>query len=293
MSGMREIRARARSTTALAALTALTQIVVAVVVVFCYSWTLGLLFLAFAPLYAGLMRYAQTHLRPVFDSIGRGLRSAIESRQIDAIRGIETVKALGAEEGLRRRMAGEFRELRDKLLPRRSGGDEVYEALVSTRHAALVYALFLVVGALRGTARTICRSARWSSISGLVLIVNGSDHPAAGPVGSSAAGDRIAGPPAGRVRAGARAGPRPIRPAAPSRRSKVTNSAARASASPRTRPISPIARAAISRSMWRAGMAVALVGRSGLGPSALVRAWRDCWFPPRGLWSTTAATCAS
>lgn len=61
------------------------------------------------------MRYSQHRLRPMFDSVEEG-RARYESRQIDAIRGIETVKVMGAEESLRQRMAAEFGVLRDKLL---------------------------------------------------------------------------------------------------------------------------------------------------------------------------------
>ena len=60
---------------------------------FVYSWTLALVFLATVPLYALLMRFSSRRLRPMFDSLEEAY-GRYESHQIDAIRGIETVKAL-------------------------------------------------------------------------------------------------------------------------------------------------------------------------------------------------------
>ena len=121
ISGMRQVRA-VLIQNGLVALTAAAQLIVALAIMFRYSWTLGLLFLLGAPLYGGLMRYSQRRLRPVFDSVEEG-QARYESRQIDAIRGIETVKAMGAEEGLRQRMAAEFSLLARQALPRRHRGD--------------------------------------------------------------------------------------------------------------------------------------------------------------------------
>ncbi len=95
ISGMRQIRA-VLIQNGVAALTAATQLVVALVIMFVYSWSLAVLYCACAPMYAGLMRYSEKRLRPVFDSVEEG-SGRYQSRQIDAIRGIETVKAMGAE----------------------------------------------------------------------------------------------------------------------------------------------------------------------------------------------------
>ena len=54
---------------------------------------------AVVPLYALLMRYSAKRLRPMFDSLEEAY-GRYASQQIDAIRGIETVKALAAEEAL-------------------------------------------------------------------------------------------------------------------------------------------------------------------------------------------------
>ena len=51
------------------ALTSVTQLVAALVLMFVYSWTLGLVFLATVPLYVGLMRFSATRLRPMYDNL--------------------------------------------------------------------------------------------------------------------------------------------------------------------------------------------------------------------------------
>lgn len=167
ITGMRQVRA-VLIQNGLVALTAAAQLIVALAIMFRYSWTLGLLFLLGAPLYGGLMRYSQRRLRPVFDSVEEG-QARYESRQIDAIRGIETVKAMGAEESLRQRMAAEFMLLRDKLFH----ADVVvmiYEGLVSLV-TFFVYAVFLFVGALEVLHHQLTVGAL-VAISALVLLAN-------------------------------------------------------------------------------------------------------------------------
>jgi len=168
ISGMRQVRA-VLIQNGVAALTAVTQLAVSVVIMFVYSWSLALLFCACAPLYAGLMRYSEKRLRPVFDSVEEG-SGRYQSRQIDAIRGIETVKAMGAEEGLRQRMASEFGQLRDKLF-RADVVAMVYEGLVSSV-TFLVYGLFLFVGALEVLNGSLSVGAL-VAFTGLVLLANG------------------------------------------------------------------------------------------------------------------------
>jgi HlyB family type I secretion system ABC transporter len=91
-------------------LTALCQIAAAVLLMFVYSPLLALVFLAAAPLYAGLMRFSSRKLKPIFDELEEAY-GKYHSHQIDAIKGVETVKALGAESGLRERMLAEFHGL--------------------------------------------------------------------------------------------------------------------------------------------------------------------------------------
>jgi ABC-type bacteriocin/lantibiotic exporter with double-glycine peptidase domain/CRP-like cAMP-binding protein len=167
INGMRQVR-MVLIQNGVVALTAATQLMVALAIMFTYSWTLALLYLACAPLYAGLMRYSERRLRPVFDAVEEG-QARYSSRQIDAIRGIETVKVMGAEEGLRARMAAEFNQLRDKLL-RADVVAMVYEGLVAIV-SFLVYGLFLFVGALEVLHHHLT-VGQLVGFSGLVLLAN-------------------------------------------------------------------------------------------------------------------------
>lgn len=94
-------------------LTAIAQIAAAVALMILYSPVLTLVFVAVAPLYAGLMKYSSKRLRPMFDELEEAY-GKYSSHQIDAIKGIETVKALGAEGSLREKMLGEFHSLAHK-----------------------------------------------------------------------------------------------------------------------------------------------------------------------------------
>jgi HlyB family type I secretion system ABC transporter len=88
-------------------LTAVVQIVVAVLLMFVYSRILGLVFLVTAPLYALLMYYSAHWLRPIFHNLEEGF-GKYQSHQVDAIKGIETVKALGSENAFRSAMLLQF-----------------------------------------------------------------------------------------------------------------------------------------------------------------------------------------
>jgi ATP-binding cassette subfamily B protein len=94
-------------------LTSVAQIAAALVLMFIYSPPLASIFLAVAPLYAGLMKFSSKKLRPAFDELEEAY-GKYNAHQIDAIKGIETVKALGAEAGLREKMLNEFHGLASK-----------------------------------------------------------------------------------------------------------------------------------------------------------------------------------
>jgi ABC-type bacteriocin/lantibiotic exporter with double-glycine peptidase domain len=51
--------------------TALTaaQVLAAIAFMFAFSWTLALVFLAAAPVYAALIRFSVRYLRPVYDNL--------------------------------------------------------------------------------------------------------------------------------------------------------------------------------------------------------------------------------
>jgi ATP-binding cassette subfamily B protein len=89
------------------ALTAAVQIAAAVAVMFAYSPLLGLVFLASAPLYVLMMQFSSRKLRPIFDNLEEGY-GRYHSYQIDAIKGIETVKTVAGEGGFRQAMLAQF-----------------------------------------------------------------------------------------------------------------------------------------------------------------------------------------
>ncbi len=96
------------------ALTAVTQILAAVALMFFYSWVLALVFLATVPLYAVLLRFSSRRLQPMYESLEEAY-GKYAAYQIDAIRGIETVKAMSAEQPLRASMLSQFRTLATRL----------------------------------------------------------------------------------------------------------------------------------------------------------------------------------
>lgn len=127
-------------------LTAVAQIAAAVALMFLYSPKLAIVFLAVAPLYAGLMKFSSKRLRPMFDELEEAY-GKYNSHQIDAIKGIETVKALGAESGLREKMLNEFHGLASKQF-KSSFLLMSYEGAVQTV-GFLSMAMFLFVAAHR------------------------------------------------------------------------------------------------------------------------------------------------
>jgi ATP-binding cassette subfamily B protein len=90
-----------------AALTAAAQLLAALLLMLVYSPVLTLAFLSTVPIFVVLVHYATQRLFPLYaqleDAYGR-----YQSFQIDAIKGIETVKSLGAEQAFRNQMLREF-----------------------------------------------------------------------------------------------------------------------------------------------------------------------------------------
>ena len=145
LAGMRQVRTFMVQD-GLEALTAVTTLLAALTLMFVYDWLLALVFLATVPAYGGLMRFSQKRLRPMFDSLEEAF-GKYHSHQIDAIKGIETVKAVGAEQAFRRRMLDQFTSLAHRLF-RADFTIMSYEAATQIiSFASLI--LFLWVGALR------------------------------------------------------------------------------------------------------------------------------------------------
>ena len=127
------------------ALTSATQLLAALGLMLVYSWKLALVYLATVPAYVALMRFSAKRLRPMYDNLEEAY-GKYSSGQIDAIRGIETVKALAAEEALRRLMLNRFQALADRVFRT--------EFLVLAYQGSLQlvgfasFGLFLLVGAI-------------------------------------------------------------------------------------------------------------------------------------------------
>jgi HlyB family type I secretion system ABC transporter len=109
LAGLRQVR-EFTVQTGVTGLTACVQLLASLTLMFVYSPVLGGVFLLTAPLYGLLMRFSAKWLRPIFDELEVGF-GKYSSHQIDAIRGIETVKAMAGEEAFRERMLAEFQRI--------------------------------------------------------------------------------------------------------------------------------------------------------------------------------------
>ena len=109
-----------------------------------YSPFLTLAFLATTPLYAGLMVFSVKVLRPLFAGVEES-QGKYSSHQIDAIKGIEAVKAAAAESAFRDAMLNEFLSVSKKLF-KSSFIVMSYDSVLGTI-GMLSTAIFLWVGA--------------------------------------------------------------------------------------------------------------------------------------------------
>ncbi|MEQ1728544.1 MAG: peptidase domain-containing ABC transporter [Vicinamibacterales bacterium] len=98
----------------IAGITGVAQLAATVALMTVYSPWLTLVFLATAPLYGALMVAATKLLRPTFVDLEEQF-SKYHSYQIDAIKGIETVKALGGESAFRRLLLEQFLQVAGKI----------------------------------------------------------------------------------------------------------------------------------------------------------------------------------
>lgn len=120
------------------------QIVGCVALMGFYSVKLLAVFLATMPLYAGLMLFSVKVLRPLFAELEEG-QGKYSSYQIDAIKGIEAVKAAAAETAFRELMLDEFLRLSRKRF-RWNFIVMSYDSIIQTI-TLLSTALFLWIGA--------------------------------------------------------------------------------------------------------------------------------------------------
>jgi ATP-binding cassette subfamily B protein len=126
------------------AMLAVVQLAGALTLMMLYSVSLTLAFLLTAPLYAGLMIFSFKVLRPMFQSVEES-QGKYSSHQIDAIKGIEAVKAAAAEAVFRDTMLNEFLSVSKKLF-KSSFIVMSYDSLLTTI-GMLSTAIFLWVGA--------------------------------------------------------------------------------------------------------------------------------------------------
>jgi ABC-type bacteriocin/lantibiotic exporter with double-glycine peptidase domain len=134
-------------------LTAAAQVIVAVTMMAILSWRLTLVYVITAvPLYWALMWYVQARLKPTYEGLEE-CWGKYQSRQIDSIRGIETVKAMGAEESLRRILLNQFDDLSDKVY-RADRALMLFNGAVQLV-SFLSLALFLWLGALQVLQNTL------------------------------------------------------------------------------------------------------------------------------------------
>ena len=126
------------------ALLAIVQLIGAVALMLLYSASLTFAFLITIPLYGGLMYFSQKVLRPLFAGVEES-QGKYSSHQIDAIKGIEAVKAAAAENVFRDTMLNEFLAVSKKIF-RSSFIVMSYDSVLQTI-GLLSTAIFLWVGA--------------------------------------------------------------------------------------------------------------------------------------------------
>ena len=168
VAGMRQVRIYLVQQ-GVVGMTAASQVVVAVTIMVILSPWLAATYLATVPVYGAAMAYARRRLRPVLTSLEESF-GAYHSRQIDAIRGIDTVKARGAEDALRRLLRRQFDSLAG-LVYRSDLAFMRYDAAVQLV-TFLTLALVLWAGGLSVLAGELT-IGELVAANGLVLLANG------------------------------------------------------------------------------------------------------------------------
>ena len=145
LSGARQVRAFVTAS-GIQVLTSVMQLGAALALMFFWNWQLALVYLATIPPYILLMRFSSTRLRPLYDDLEASY-GRYSSGQIDAIRGIETVKAMAAEDSLRRLMLNRFQTPDAADLPHPVHRAHTYQGSLQLVNLAS-FAVFLLVGSL-------------------------------------------------------------------------------------------------------------------------------------------------
>ncbi len=168
LAGLRQVRTLVVQD-GVQALTALATLVAALTLMFIYDWVLALVFLVTAPVYLYLMRFSRRKLRPMFDSLEEAF-GKYHSHQIDAIKGIETVKAASGEHAFRGRMLEQFQALAHRLF-RADFTIMSYEAAIQLVSIGTLM-LFLFVGSLRVLDGALS-VGEFVAFNAIVLLANG------------------------------------------------------------------------------------------------------------------------
>jgi ABC-type bacteriocin/lantibiotic exporter with double-glycine peptidase domain/CRP-like cAMP-binding protein len=167
LNGLRQVRSLLVESI-VSGLSGVVQLLVSLAIMFSYSPIIGAVFLATAPVYAGLMRYSSRRLRPMFDSLEEAY-SCHAAKQLDAIKGIEAAKSAGAEEGLRRGINREFNRLADRVF--HSDWVLMFYGAAVQLAGFLLFILFLWVGALLVAAGKLS-IGQLVAVNSLVLLAN-------------------------------------------------------------------------------------------------------------------------
>jgi ABC-type bacteriocin/lantibiotic exporter with double-glycine peptidase domain/CRP-like cAMP-binding protein len=145
LDGMRDVR-RFAAHQGVQAIADLSQLVVTVVLMGFLSPLLMLVWLATLPVYVLVLRFGAGYMRPAYRASEEAF-NRYRARRMDVIRGIETVKTMGAETGLRRRLRGDFDDLAKRLLKADVAAND-YFAMSGFATFGLL-GLFLLLGALQ------------------------------------------------------------------------------------------------------------------------------------------------
>jgi ABC-type bacteriocin/lantibiotic exporter with double-glycine peptidase domain/CRP-like cAMP-binding protein len=168
LQGMRQVRTFVVQQ-GVQGLTALATLIASVTLMFIFDWVLALVFLATAPVYLYLMRFSRRRLRPMFDSLEEAF-GKYSAHQIDAIKGIETVKAASGEHAFRSRMLEQFQALSRRVF-RADFTIMSYEAAIQLVSIGTLM-LFLFVGSLRVLSGAM-ELGELAAFQALVLLANG------------------------------------------------------------------------------------------------------------------------
>ncbi len=150
------------------ALTALALIAVVVIAMFVEAPVLGAAFIVVFPLYGGLMWLSHQRVRPALAAMEEAFGRYTGS-QVDLLKGVETVKTLGAEPGIRATMQHQFTSLAERVSAARRVTN-VFDAGVQVVNLG-AYALFVILGAAAVGGHVISVGG-YVAFIGLVLFVS-------------------------------------------------------------------------------------------------------------------------